>query len=148
MTGVGNGDYLANYGTGNVLMAQAGTEVIADWTTVNGAGSTYLTGTGATTIYGGVGGNDTVGFGSGLTDIYFHHGSAMNIGNTFYQLQAGGVDILNNFIVGLDVFNLSMGPTHETVSSIVAFGAGSLVTLNDGTRIEFLNAPVTTRAFV
>jgi hypothetical protein len=161
-SGVGGGEFHA--GTGGNSRLVAGTGAVAffggatgDVLTAGGAANDVLTAgagkesllgggaTGSLTMLGGSG-NDTMTAGAGLTSFTvgtandtITDGGIADIINVVNG-QAGGLDLINNFRVGVDDINL-IGYSANAGNSAIASErsdarGGTLLSLSDGTRID------------
>ncbi len=172
--GVGGGVYYAGSGGDSQLIAGAGEVVFyggasgdvltaagaANDTLVAGAGNEMLLGgaaTGTLTMQGGSG-NDTMKAGAGRTDFTIGTGNDIVTDGgiadviTLAKGQAGGLDQINNFRVGVDDIDLigySPSALGKAVGSQVSDGhSGSLLSLSDGTRLDLVGiAHVTSSSF-
>jgi subtilisin family serine protease len=133
--GAAAGDVLTAGGAANdVLTAGAGKEWLlggsatGNLTMLGGSGNDIMTaGAGRTSFTVGTG-NDTITDG-GIADVI-----------TVVEGHAGGLDLINNFRVGIDDLNL-VGYSASTASSAIASQkldakGGTLLSLSDGTRID------------
>lgn len=143
--GEASGDVLTAAGAANdILIAGAGTETLigstntGNLTLIGGSGNDTMTaGAGRTNFTVGTG-NDTITDG-GISDVV-----------TIVKGHAGGLDVINNFRVGIDRLNLSGFSTTAASRAIltqISDGAGgSLLFLPDGTRIDLVGIPHATSA--
>jgi hypothetical protein len=146
IVGAGNNNLLGTFGNNDSVIAGSGNNnTLAAW---GGAtGDTLIGGAGTDTLFGSTSGHTDVGFGSGTNASEEFAG-----GNTYFQAGAGGVDTINDFVPGSDVFSLTLSARYENVGSITitnttAVGTGTQVTLSDGSTINFVNVKVTSSNF-
>jgi hypothetical protein len=172
--GVGGGVFYAGTGLGSQLTAGSGKVVFYGGATgdvltaagaandmlVAGAGSESLVGgtaTGTLVMEGGSG-SDAMSAGDGHTDFTVGTGyDTITDGGladviTIVQGHAGGLDVINNFRVGIDDLDL-VGYSGSTVGNIISSQmsdghGGTLLFLPDSTRVDLIGlAQVTSRIF-
>ena len=153
LIGGGNGDVLQANAAGDLLIAGSGTEVLFASAAATG-GDTFITGSGATTVIGALGGLNVIKFGSGTSTVYGQHnvgGPGGLTGNTYFDAASGGSHVIGDFLSGFDVFDLTLSAGQPTVQSLTFYAspeaspfaqAGSQAVLSDGTTISFVNATV------
>jgi Ca2+-binding RTX toxin-like protein len=120
---------------------------------IAGAGNESLVGgsaTGSLVLQGGSG-NDIMTAGDGRTDFVVGTGDdSITDGGvadvvTITRGQAGGLDVINNFRVGIDALDLvgySASSIGNTIASQISDGrGGSLLLLSDGTRVDLIGLP-------
>jgi hypothetical protein len=146
IVGAGNNNLLGTFANNDIVKAGSGNNnTLAAW---GGAtGDTIVGGAGTDTLFGSTSGHTDVGFGSGSNASEEFAG-----GNTYFQAGAGGVDTLNDFVPGSDVFSLTLSAKYENVASInitstTTVGTGTQVLLSDGSTINFVNVKVTSSNF-
>jgi Ca2+-binding RTX toxin-like protein len=144
--GGGSGDQL--FATGNAgqqLHAGSGNETLSG--AFSSGADTYYGGSGSTQILGGSG-NDTFVAGSGLATITAGLGNDLFV---FFNGQAGGTDLVNNFISGQDTIDLQgYGPNevNNAVKNQQMSGGSTTITLSDNTRVTFTGvSALTTKDF-
>lgn len=145
IVGAGNNNLLGTFANNDLVKAGSGNNnTLAAW---GATGDTLIGGAGTDTLFGSIAGHTDIGFGSGSNVANGFTGS-----NTYFQTAANGVDTINDFLPGSDVFSLTLSARYEnvgsiTVSSLTSVGAGTQVTLSDGSTINFVNVKVTTANF-
>jgi hypothetical protein len=154
LVGAGAGDVLQANAAGDLLIAGSGSETLFGSTLVTGGGDTFITGDGATTVIGGPGGNNTIEFGGGTSDVYGQHnigGAGSITGNRYLTDTPGGSQTIGDFLPGYDVFDVADSAGHPSVQSLSYYASagaspfgqvGSQLMLSDGTLVNFLNAQV------
>ncbi len=150
IVGAGNNNLLGTFANNDLVEAGSGNnDTLAAWG--NATGDTLIGGAGTDTLFGSLSGDIHIGFGSGSNASEEFAG-----GNTYFQAAAGGVDTINDFVPGSDVFSLTLSTAYEhagtpiTIVSNNPFGAtgsGSQVVLSDGSTIDFVNVKVTNSNF-
>jgi hypothetical protein len=146
IVGAGNNNLLGTFANNDLVIAGSGTgDTLAAWG--NTTGDTLIGGAGTDTLFGSIAGHTDIGFGSGSAVA-----SGFTGGNTYFQAAAGGVDTINDFLPGSDVFSLTLSAKYENVASITitsttSLGAGTQVILSDGSTIDFVNVKVTSSSF-
>lgn len=152
LIGGGNNDYLASFASGDSLVGGAGSDFMVGWNTT-GSGNKFVSGGGSDSIFGSATGNNVIGFGADTTLAYGqHHAIDALTGNTYFQAKDGGTSTIGDFLVGYDVFSLSLSSSstgHNIgVRNIASDGSGgTIATLTDGSTITFLHATVTGNDF-
>jgi hypothetical protein len=152
LIGGGNNDYLASFASGDSLVGGAGSDIMVGWNTT-GSGNTFISGGGSDTIFGSATGNNVIGLGADTTLAYGQHNTIDSLtGNRYFQAKDGGTSTIGDFLVGYDVFSLSLSSSSTGqnigVKNIESDGSGGTrATLTDGSTITFLHAIVTANDF-
>jgi len=150
LVGGGNGDVLNANAPGDLLIAGPGNAVLFAAQTTS-QGDTFITGSGATTVLGAAGGNNTIELGSGTSTVYGQHntgGSGSVSGNRYLIEAAGGTHMIADYLPGFDVLDFADSVGHPSLLTVTFFASatdspfgqpGSQAILSDGTTINFPN---------
>ena len=151
LVGGGDGDLLNARAPDDLLVAGPGSALLFATQTTS-EGDTFITGSGATTVIGAAGGNNTIEFGSGTSTVYGQHnaGGAGSITGNRYVIEAnGGTHTIADFLLGIDVLDLASSVGQPSPVDVSYFSTadkspfgqiGTQAVLSDGTTIIFLNS--------
>lgn len=160
LQGGGDGDLLFSMGSGQFLIAGAGSETLTGFNVAASVGgSIFQSGGGNATMFGNSGGGNSFALGAGLTLVDGRNeavlGGAVGNANIFYSVANGGGTGVSDFISGLDTFDLTLtkAVTGQTQTSLTyyqageaqsPFGAdsGTRLVLSGGTIVDFFGTKV------